>query len=138
MATKGSRGSAEATKVENTDMRLLLDTNAVIDHLNGVGSEVPPFGREYTMSVMSEAELLRYGGLSENEERRIDMFLGRIRIIPVSSKIARRAALLGRVRKTALIDLLIAATALEEDAYLVTRNQKDFRRIPGLNLRDHF
>jgi tRNA(fMet)-specific endonuclease VapC len=33
------------------------------------------------------------------------------------------------------MDLLIAATALEHDLTLVTRNQRHFARIPGLQIQ---
>lgn len=40
-----------------------------------------------------------------------------------------------RVRQRAL-DLLIAATAIEHNLTLVTRNQADYRDVPGLMLFD--
>lgn len=39
--------------------------------------------------------------------------------------------------KVAAMDLLIATAAVLDDAALVTRNAKDFRRIPGLRLLDY-
>jgi tRNA(fMet)-specific endonuclease VapC len=39
-----------------------------------------------------------------------------------------------RGRPVATMDLLIATAALLDDAPLVTRNQKDFSRIPGLRV----
>ena len=55
---------------------------------------------------------------------------------------ARFAALYGRVLasvqrsggRVAAMDLLIATAALVEDAPLITRNVKDFSRIPGLRV----
>ncbi|MBI2410332.1 MAG: hypothetical protein HYV32_00350 [Candidatus Kerfeldbacteria bacterium] len=52
----------------------------------------------------------------------------------MDSLIAERAAMLGRTRKTKLPDLLIAATALILDIPLITKNKKDFRKIPGLTV----
>lgn len=44
------------------------------------------------------------------------------------------AALLGAGRKVATMDLLIATSAILDDAPLVTRNVRDFSNIPGLRV----
>lgn len=57
------------------------------------------------------------------------------KIRSVDSRIARAAAQLGRTRKTKLPDLIIAATAIEFDIPLITKNVKDFRNIPRLRIQ---
>ena len=117
-------------------MRVLLDTNIVIAHVqNGVA--LPDWGTHFALSVISEAEILRYPGATEHDIQKIEDWLSTVAIIPVDSAIARRAASLGRTRKTKLPDLLIAATAIEMDLPLMTKNKKDFTRIPGLTIRDN-
>ncbi len=54
--------------------------------------------------------------------------------MPVSPNIARKAGELMRDYGLNLPDALIAATALVYDAILVTRNIRDFQRIPNLRL----
>ena len=70
-----------------------------------------------------------------------DAFLADVPILPFSSAVASRCAALRRdlkrlgkrVRPRAL-DLITAATALEHNLTVVTRNKADYRDIPGLNL----
>lgn len=66
-------------------------------------------------------------------------FLGDFAILPVSDSVAERFAYL----RTSLrrhgqlipdMDLLIAATALEGDLPLITRNVRHFERLPGLRI----
>ena len=85
---------------------------------------------------MTEAELFSLATLSETEATLIEELLGTLSIIPVDSKIARIAAELRRDYGTKLIDASIAATALFTGSYLVTRNTKDFRGIPDLQLQE--
>lgn len=63
--------------------------------------------------------------------------LGRWRILPYTeSAIARVAALKSLRLNVRLMDLRIAAIALENQAAVVTRNRRDFGRVPGLSIED--
>lgn len=115
-------------------MQVLLDTNIIIDHFNdGILSSISP-NIQLAVSVITEAELLRLAGISQAEIATINNFLSITEKIIVSSSIAQRAARIGRTRKNKLPDLLIAATALEYNLALFTRNIKDFQRIPNLHI----
>ena len=57
--------------------------------------------------------------------------------LPITGDHARRAAGLFNAqsrRRGTLIDCLIAATAIEEDAELATANPRDFQKMAGLRL----
>jgi predicted nucleic acid-binding protein len=77
----------------------------------------------------------------ENVLGQFETFLEEIPVLPFSLAIARQCARLRehlkrqnkRVNPRAL-DLIIAATALEHDLTLVTRNINDYNDIPNLKL----
>lgn len=110
---------------------VLLDTNVIILHLAGKinlsFSEIQPH-----ISSLTVFELLQYPGLSSNEEADINAIIESCVIVPVDGSIASRAAKLARSHKIGTIDLLIAATSLELEAPLITRNQKHFQKIRGI------
>jgi tRNA(fMet)-specific endonuclease VapC len=67
--------------------------------------------------------------------------IGRIPVLPFSLETAERCARLrhdlstqGRRVRSRVLDLMIAATALEYNLALVTRNRADYEDIPGLAL----
>ena len=65
------------------------------------------------------------------------MRLGRWRILPYTEPaIGRVAQLKGLRLNVRVMDLRIAAIALEHGASVVTRNRHDFGRVPGLNVED--
>ncbi|MGI8824219.1 MAG: type II toxin-antitoxin system VapC family toxin [Chloroflexota bacterium] len=64
-----------------------------------------------------------------------------MRVLPLDASIARRCAGIrealrtqGKTIRGRALDLLIAATALEHELTIVTRNIEDFNDIPGLVL----
>jgi tRNA(fMet)-specific endonuclease VapC len=72
-------------------------------------------------------------------QRLIDslLFLARMPILPFTPPmIARFQHLAAMKLNVGRIDLRIAATALEVSATVVTRNRRDFGRIPGLPIED--
>jgi tRNA(fMet)-specific endonuclease VapC len=63
--------------------------------------------------------------------------LGRWRILPYTEAAIARVAQLKALRlNVRLMDLRIAAVATENQAVVVTRNRRDFGRVPGLNVED--
>lgn len=115
-------------------MTVLLDTNIILEHLrSGILKNVED-DIDFAVSVITEAELLRFAGMDVKEMDAIERFLAITMVVSLDSTIARRAGELGRTRKTKLPDLLIAATALELCVPLITKDLKDFENIPGLDV----
>lgn len=128
----------------------VLDTNTVSDYFRARGNvaanllATPPSEIALTAIVAYEVWVGVLG--SQNAKRRQEQFerlLAAIAILPFDSAASRRAAELRRTlerRGEAIgaLDTLIAATALTHGATLVTRNVREFGRIPGLNLVNWF
>jgi len=90
---------------------------------------------------------IAYGAARANApaglKERLGAFLGAFRVLPFGEAEARTAARI-RVdlekagRPIGPHDVLIAATALEQRATLVTHNTKEFGRVKGLRLEDWY
>jgi tRNA(fMet)-specific endonuclease VapC len=124
----------------------LLDSDVVINFLDG------------RVEARQTVEALRLGGVAIslitlgevyegaifgrdpiNAEANLERFLRAVRIVDLDRSTMRRFALLrGALRRQGQLisdtDLLIAATAIEHNLTLVTRNVRHFGRIPGLSL----
>ena len=70
--------------------------------------------------------------LSPEERAATETILSTTQIVPFYEHIARLAADIRRMRRIQFPDAAIAATALATQSTLLTRNVRDFRRIPGL------
>ena len=77
-------------------------------------------------------------------QARFEILIDAVSVLPFTAAEARRCA---RIRESFrerghrvnawARDSMIAATAIEHDLTLVTRNTRDYRAVPGLNLYDH-
>ena len=116
---------------DDSGSNFLVDTDVFVDHIRGA-RRVPRIAGSY--SVITRCEL--FAG-DEKEEPAVRGLLALHEQIGVDDAIAERA---GRMRRAApglrTPDALIAATALEHDLELITRNSRDFAGIRGLRLRD--
>jgi predicted nucleic acid-binding protein len=116
----------------------LLDSSVAIDYLRGRDDA---FAVVDAASELLASELTRYevlAGLRPGEEEATEDLLALPYWIPVDEGISRRAAALARTHRASHsgiedADYLIAATALELDARLLTTNVRRFPMLPGLS-----
>ena len=119
---------------------MLLDSNIVIYATDSSHDKLLEWLDDKPLAACSvtRIEVLGYHGLNPEEADEIGNFLAGITVYPLSDAIVDRSIALRRARKMPLPDAIIAATALENDIPLVTRNTKDFRKIPNLELVNPF
>lgn len=119
-----------------------LDTNVIIYFLKGEPLVVSYFhdevfvgGRRPYIASITALELLCFSQLTHGEETSIEEFFGIVSVLPLDMQIAKIAASLRRTYRLKTPDAAIAATALLTGSTLVTRNTKDFARIPNFSLQ---
>lgn len=116
--------------------KLLFDTDVLIEYLRGkddAQTYIDDIQDEVYMSSISVAEL--YAGVRKGEEsRKLEIFIETFEVISLNKNIAKNGGLYRNQYKpshgTGLADALIAATAKEIGAQVVTFNIKHF---PMLN-----
>jgi predicted nucleic acid-binding protein len=93
-------------------------------------------GHVLATSTVNIAEV--FAGLRPGEEQATRAFLACLDLFPVSAAIAEsagqlKAAFRREGHKRSILDMMVAATALENGFPLATDNRKDFQ-VPGLAL----
>jgi tRNA(fMet)-specific endonuclease VapC len=131
-------------------MKLLLDTDTCIHLLRGTAAVVARAQQhspaDFAISAITEYELL-YGvercppEWQKKEGAKVGLLLGMMEVLAFTGETAKRAAKIRAALETCgnsigPMDVLIAATALERDLPLVSGNQADFQRVPGLICHD--
>jgi len=111
----------------------LVDTNFVIYYLAGHHSVAQYDLYRFSVSVITELELLSKPDMADEEEGAIQVFLADCLLFGLTANIRQRAIQIIRTHRLKLPDALIAATAIEADLPLVTADQQ-FARVSGLNL----
>lgn len=126
----------------------MLDTNACVDAINGdrklltkILSKSPA---ALFISVISEAELRLGPAKSASPVRSLaalNAFLDPFSIVDFTSEDARayadiRARLEKIGKPIGALDTLIAAQAVARGHWLVTANEREFRRVPGLDVEN--
>lgn len=125
-------------------MKYLYDTNIFIYYLadditvNSWFTEEFLNLHEILISPIIRIELLSFTGLSKEEEQSIEDLLSQFNTVPLLREIENQTIQIKRQYKIKLPDAIIAATAINQDAFLVTRNVGDFKEITGLKIENHF
>ena len=118
----------------------LLDSNIVIyatQPTNGwLRTEV--LSQPFAVSQVTRVEVLGWHKMTPQDKADLETFLDAGLVLSITDAIADRAIALRQARKLSLGDALIAATALEHDFELLTRNADDFKQLPGLKWSNPF
>ena len=108
-------------------MKAVLDTNILVDYLNGVvaaKTEIARYERPL-ISLITWMEVL-VGAEHTDDQRLLTSFLHRFQTAAIDVAVAEHAVALRRQRRVRLPDAIIWATARRHDCLLVTRNTRDF------------
>jgi len=127
-----------------------LDTNTVIYFFKNVGHvaehlfSLPPHEIALPSVVLYELEVgIAKSTAPEKRRAQLNELLTVVRVLPFTEN---EAAISAKVRATleqagtpiSPLDMMIAGTALANNATLVTHNTKEFSRIDSLRLEDWF
>ncbi len=121
---------------------LILDTDILIDVLRGDADAIlflqtKSQQLQVAISAVTQMELI-VGCRNKSELQALERFLQRFQLLKVTESISDRAADLLRQYRLShgllIPDAMIAATALEYNEPFVSKNQRDYRFIAGLNL----
>lgn len=122
----------------------LLDTNIVSDLVRRPAGRtrdcIAAYGEERVCTSIVVAAELRFGAAKKGSERltaQLETVLAALEILPFDQPADRRYGEIRHALERAGTpiggnDLLIAAHALALDLTLVTANETEFRRVPGL------
>jgi predicted nucleic acid-binding protein len=122
-------------------MRWLLDSNVFIEGAAGVSHAATALIKAAAVewcgfSALSRLEVFGFPNLTPQDEQLFETLLSQFHEVPISATVIQRAIQVRKQIKIKMPDAIIAATALVENAELVTRNVSDFRKVPGLNVID--
>lgn len=122
----------------------LIDTNILIYYLAG---DIPQkelnkieniLNKSFNISVITKIEFLGWDKHSTTEFELAHEFIDFANVITITEEIADLAIKIRRSLKIKLPDAVIAATCLNDNLVLITRNDKDFKDIQDLEIYNPF
>ena len=120
--------------------RYLLDSNTVIDYIAGLYSDKATqwlnqiIDDEIVVSVITKIEVLSFDPDKDDNYPLLVDFFEASTILELSDSIVNKTIQIRQKQKIKLPDSVIASTALVNRLVLVSRNTKDFRGIPDLEV----
>jgi hypothetical protein len=123
------------------EQQYIIDTNSAIDYL---GDKLPETiatlidNSVKQISVISRVELLGWQNASLEHLQVLNDFINSSIVITFEEEIILKTIELRRTHTIKIPDAIIAATAIVHNATLITRNIKDFDKIPELKLLNPF
>jgi len=122
----------------------LLDTNILIYHFadaipkKEVSKIEEIFRTSFNISIITKMEFLGWEKHTEEGFEKAREFISFANVISLSNEIGDLTIDVRRESKIKLPDAVIAATALNNNLILVTRNDKDFKDVKKLKVYNPF
>jgi len=120
--------------------KYLIDSNVIIDYMANIIPEKGTnfveniFNTQFLISVITKIEVLGYNDLP-NKMSAMGNFISLSEILSLNETITEKTIELKRTfRKMKLGDAIIAATAIDGNLILITRNVDDFKFIPNFTV----
>ena len=113
-------------------MKYLVDSNIIIYHLNNECIATDFLEKNYQNIAISQVtyiEVLSFP-FNNKELREVKKLLLYFRILDITSAISEQSIQNRQVKKIKIPDNIIASTAMVHKLTLVTRNTKDFTKLP--------
>ena len=120
--------------------RYLLDSNTIIDYIAGLYSGKAKqwlnhiIDEEIIVSVITKIEVLSFDPDKEDNYPILVDFFEASTILELSDSVVNKTIAIRQKQKIKLPDSVIASTALVNELVLISRNTKDFRTIPDLEV----
>ena len=125
-------------------MKYLLDTNTLIYY---IADKIPQkelsaiekiLEEDFNISIITKIEFLGWRFYDNESFAKAKEFIALANIINLDNKIADMAIDLRRKYNLKLGDAVIAATALFHNLILVTRDEKDFKKMEKIHIYNPF
>ncbi len=118
----------------------VLDTNAIVYYVNDDREALAILSSILADEIIIVpsiviTELWSSTKTSQTEMQKIESFLNSTLVVKLDADLAQAAGILRRDYSMSLGDSVVAATALAARATLFTRNVRDFKKIPGLQIK---
>ena len=123
----------------------LIDTNAAIYFLN---NSLPPTGSIFisdaitantsSLSFISEIELLAFTTVTASHLASCKTFISLLHVYHINQQLIDTTIEIRLQSRIKLPDAVIAATALVNNLTIITANERDFLRVPNLQLINPF
>ena len=124
--------------------RYLIDTNTLINYLK---AELPIGGQNLmqkslsegcSISFISQIEILCYNEIPKEQIVKIQNLIKLTSVLKIDDFIILKTIEIRKNHNLKLPDAILAATASVTNFTLVTRNEKDFSKVPGLKVVNPF
>ena len=125
-------------------MKYLIDTNILIYYLanripeNEINNLEKILEEDFNISIITKIEFLGWSFYDDKTFEQAKEFIEFANVISLDNKISEFAIDLRRKYKLKLGDAVIAATSLFHNLTLVTRNEKDFKKVKEIKIYNPF